>query len=221
MFSSELMYILTGPLIEHAETASNIDDGSRHFIFTDITEAFTTHLLLSAYVTILFIFPLSLVQVWLFIAPGLYPDEERKIRLLFALSPLCFALGCLTTYFLILPVAWNFFLSFEAVESQELLNIHLEAKISEYVNLSARLFFIVGTLFQYPIVLLILIHLKLITKEWMTDKRKFFCIIAFIVAALFSPPDIFSQVMLAVPLLLFYEAAIFLLILDHTYGTPN
>ena len=216
-FSSELMYILTGPLIEQVSPPSTIDEGGRHFIFTNVTEAFTTHLLLSFYVAILFLFPLLLIQVWLFLAPGLYPDEERKLRLLFLLSPLCFILGCLTTYYLILPVAWSFFLSFEAMESQELLSIHLEAKISEYLDLSVRLFFVVGMLFQYPIVLLVLIHLNLITKEWMINKRKFFCIIAFIVAALFSPPDIFSQVMLATPLLFFYEVAILLLIVDNRH----
>ena len=217
VFSSELMYILTGPLIEQVNPSSNTGDGGRHFIFTNVTEAFTTHLLLSFYVAILFLFPLLLTQIWLFLAPGLYPDEERKLRLLFLLSPLCFILGCLATYYLILPVAWSFFLSFEATESQELLSIHLEAKISEYLDLSARLFLVVGMLFQYPIVLLVLIGLNLITKEWMISKRKFFCIIAFIVAALFSPPDIFSQVMLATPLLFFYEVAILLLIVDNRY----
>ena len=93
IFSSELMYILTGPLIEQANSSSNIGNGGRHFIFTNVTEAFTTHLLLSFYVAILFLFPLLLIQIWLFLAPGLYPDEERKLRLLFLLSPLCFVIA--------------------------------------------------------------------------------------------------------------------------------
>lgn len=218
-FSSELLYVLTSPLMEQTDLTTSIGSKERHLIFTNITEAFTTHLLLSVYVAIFFIFPFLLLQIWLFLAPGLYPDEEKKLRFLFLLSPLCFIIGCLATYFLILPVAWEFFLGFEATGTHDIVNIHLEAKISEYLDLSARLFFVVGLLFQYPIVLLILIHLSILTKEWMISKRKFFCLVSFVVAALFSPPDIFSQVMIAVPLLLFYETAIFMLVLEQSYKT--
>jgi sec-independent protein translocase protein TatC len=216
-FSSELLYVLTSPLMEQSDLTASIGSKERYLIFTNITEAFTTHLLLSVYVTMLLIFPFILLQVWLFLAPGLYPKEEKKLRYLFLLSPLCFIIGCLATYFLILPVAWKFFLGFEATGSHDIVNIHLEAKISEYLDLSARLFFVVGLLFQYPIVLLILIHLKVLTKEWMVSKRKFFCLMSFVVAALFSPPDIFSQVMIAIPLLFFYETAIFFLVLKQSY----
>ena len=216
IFSKELIYLVTSPLLEIGDP--NIDK-ERFFIFTNMTEAFTTHIILSGYVTLFFIAPLCFFQLWLFLSPGLYPNEQKQLRLLFILSPLCFIVGCLVTYYLILPTAWQFFISFEAASSQDIVHIHLEAKISEYLDLSTKLFFFIGFLFQYPILLRVLIQLNILTKVWMITKRKYVCLFSFIIAALFSPPDILSQMMLAIPLLFFYEVALLTIILKETYRT--
>ena len=217
IFSKELIYLVTSPLLEIQQVDSSVVDKERFFIFTNMTEAFTTHIILSGYATIFSVVPLCLLQLWRFISPGLYPNEQKQLKLLFTLSPLCFIMGCFITYYLILPTAWQFLISFETTNSQDIVHIHLEAKISEYLDLSTRLFFFVGFLFQYPILLGILIQLNILTKNWMITKRKFVCLLSFIIAALFSPPDVLSQMMIAIPLLFFYEMALLVIILEGTY----
>jgi len=217
IFSKGLIYLITSPLLDIQQVGNSVIDKERFFIFTDMTEAFTTYIILSGYITIFSIVPLSLLQLWLFISPGLYPNEQKQLKLLFILSPLCFIVGCFITYYLILPTAWQFFIGFETINSRDIVHIHLEAKISEYLYLTTRLFFFVGFVFQYPILLGILIQLNILTKTWMIDKRKFICLFSFIIAALFSPPDVLSQMMIAIPLLFFYEMALLLIILKETY----
>lgn len=216
-FSNEWIYLLTIPLLKRDALTDSLVTIERSLIFTDITEAFTTHLLLSFYVMLLFIIPLSLLQVWLFLAPGLYSGEKREMTFLFLASPFCFILGIFISYYAILPVAWDFFLSFEARNNMDLVPVHLEAKISEYLRISAHLFLVVGILFQYPIILLLFIRFRILKEEGMIAKRKFFIVASFILAAFFSPPDVMSQMLLAIPLLIFYEAALFLLILKGSY----
>ena len=218
LFSSELLFTLANPLTETQKfMVGNATGREPHFIFTDVTEAFTTHILISFYVSMVCIVPLLFYHSWSFLEPGLYPNEKRSIGFLFVLSPLCFLLGTVIAYFVVLPIAWAFFLGFEGSLTQLGTDIFLEAKISEYLTLSVRFLFIMGFFFQYPVLLLILINLSILTVEWMIKRRKIFCILSFILAALFSPPDIASQLLIAVPLILFYEGAILTLFLTQNY----
>lgn len=221
LFSNEILYLLTRPLVEEGGLIFSSSLTERSLIFTNMTEAFVTHLWLSLYVTILFVFPFFLLQIGLFLSPGLYPNEVKRMVILFVFSPLFFLLGTLVAYYILLPLAWHFLLAFESRGGEDLVRLHLEAKISEYLSLSTSLFLGVGLLFQYPLLLLGLIDLKILQENRMVRQRKIFLLASFVIAAFLSPPDLFSQILLAIPLLFFYEVALFYLLLKRAYPSKN
>lgn len=214
LFSKELLYLLTRPLL-----ASPSGVEGRHLIFTHLTEAFLTHLWLAFGLSLLFVLPFGLAQVWFFLRPGLYPEEGKVLGRFLLGSPLLLGGGLLLAQTLLLPVAWSFFLAFEN-RGLDLVPLHLEAKVSEYLSLSFGLFLGTGLLSQYPLLLALFLQWGLLQEGGMVRYRKVFLLGAFLLGAICSPPDLASQLLLATPLLLMYECLLFSLVLARAYRGP-
>lgn len=197
-FSDRIFDILIDPL------AKIYPDG--RMIYTGLSEAFFTYLNLSAFAAFCISIPLVSLQIYLFINPGLYPLERNFIRLLFISSPMLFLIGSLFVYYFVMPKAWGFFLSFEAKDGA--LPLLLEARISEYLALSIKLILAFGIAFQMPIFLVILCLFGLLSHESLAKKRRIAIVINFVIAGFITPPDILSQIALAIPMLILYEISI-------------
>ncbi|MCB1841197.1 MAG: twin-arginine translocase subunit TatC [Alphaproteobacteria bacterium] len=184
---------------------------TQRLIYTDLTEAFFTYLKVAFFSGIFLTFPVLLIQVWIFVAPGLYEKEKRAFLPFLAATPILFFLGAACVYYLVLPMAWPFFLSFQVTREEAVLPIQLEARVSEYLDLIMTLIFAFGLCFQMPVFLTLLGYVGLITPEWLAERRKYMIIVIFIVAAVLTPPDILSQILLAIPLMGLYELSILMI----------
>lgn len=183
-----------------------IDGEHKKIIYTGLTEAFFSYIKLSSFAAFLSIFPICCYQLYAFISPGLFPREKKLVCSLLIMAPFLFYSGCFFMYYLILPNAWLFFLSFEKANIG--IPLVLEARISEYLNLVIQLTLAFGMAFQIPIIMIILSIFGLIKAETLKKRRRFSIVIIFIAAAVFTPPDVFSQIALALPMLLLYEISI-------------
>ncbi len=184
---------------------------SQRLIYTNLTEAFFTYMKVAIFAGVFLTFPIFATQVWLFIAPGLYKKERRTILPFLICSPILFFLGGATVYCIVLPLAWKFFLSFQSKGEDTVLPIMLEARVGEYLDLVMTLIFAFGLCFQLPIFLALLAQAGIIDAEWLVKKRRYAVVIVFIVAAFLTPPDIISQISLAIPLMALYEISIFII----------
>jgi sec-independent protein translocase protein TatC len=205
-FSSEKIYqFLLQPFAEISQNNQN-----RRLIYTGPTEAFMTYLKLSFSSALFFSFPIFAAEFYLFLAPALYKNEKKNVLLIFFFAPFLFLCGATFAYYFILPAAFQFFSSFEIqglVDSSSL-PIQLETKISEYLNFVTDLLFGFGIAFELPILLLFLIKLDFLSANDLRRKRRYWIVIIFIVAAVLTPPDILSQISLAIPMILLFEIAI-------------
>ena len=205
-FFSEYLY---GFLVEpYAKVVKN-DGVERRLIFTALQETFLTYLKVSFFTAFFLTCPFILIQIWKFIAPGLYKHEKIAIVPYLVLTPILFFLGGVLVYYLVMPLAIKFFLSFENSGVTTNLPIQLEAKVNEYLSLIMKLIFAFGLSFQLPVVLSLLARIGLLDSKFLKERRKYVVVIIFAVAALLTPPDPITQIGLAVPLLILYELSIF------------
>jgi len=149
-----------------------------------------------------------LIQIWKFVAPGLYDNERKALMPYLIATPLLFLLGGALVYYLIMPLAIKFFLSFETSLQVNSLPIQLEAKVNEYLSLIMKLIFAFGISFQLPVILSLLARVGFIDSVYLKKRRKYVVVIIFAVAAILTPPDPVTQIGLAIPLLLLYEVSI-------------
>ncbi len=205
-FFAEHLY---GFLVEPYAKAVKDDGTSRRLIFTALQETFLTYLKVSFFTAFFVTCPYILMQVWKFIAPGLYKHEKIAILPYLVLTPILFFLGGILVYYLIMPLAIKFFLSFESTGMSTNLPIQLEAKVNEYLSLIMKLIFAFGISFQLPVVLSLLARVGLVDSEFLKKRRKYVVVIIFAAAALLTPPDPITQIGLAIPLLILYELSIF------------
>ena len=205
-FFSDYIY---GFLVEPYENAVREDQLDRRLIFTALQETFLTYLKVSFFTAFFFTSPFILIQIWKFIAPGLYEHEKSAIMPYLIITPILFLLGGMLVYYLIMPLAIKFFLSFESLGSDTSLPIQLEAKVNEYLSLIMKLIFAFGLSFQLPVVLSLLARIGFIDSAFLKERRKYVVIIIFAAAAILTPPDPITQIGLAVPLLILYELSIF------------
>ena len=197
-----------GFLVEPYAEAVKDDKINRRLIFTALQETFLTYLKVSFFTAFFFTSPFILIQIWKFIAPGLYEHEKSAIMPYLIVTPILFLLGGMLVYYLIMPLAIKFFLSFESIGNITNLPIQLEAKVNEYLSLIMKLIFAFGLSFQLPVVLSLLARIGLIDSVFLKERRKFVIVIIFACAAVLTPPDPITQIGLAIPLLILYELSI-------------
>jgi sec-independent protein translocase protein TatC len=200
---------LYGFLVEPFAKVVKDDGTDRRLIFTALQETFLTYLKVSFFTAFFITFPFILMQIWKFIAPALYKHEKIAILPYLILTPVLFFLGGMLVYYLIMPLAIKFFLSFESSGLSTNLPIQLEAKVNEYLSLVMKLIFAFGISFQLPVVLSLLARIGVVDSEFLKNRRKYVVVIIFATAALLTPPDPITQIGLAIPLLILYELSIF------------
>jgi sec-independent protein translocase protein TatC len=210
IFVDEILYLIAKPLIV-------LSFFQRNFIFTNISEAFVTYLSISFYTSLISSIPLIIYNLWLFLTPGLFNFEKKFVGFFFFICFILFSLSLYCSYYMIFPFLCNFFLSFENIKETNLFNISLEAKINEYFFSLLQFILLFCLIFQLPLFLFLLIKLKVLNEKSLKDKRKIFWIFSFILAALISPPDILSQILIAIPLIILFEFSFFFLILLNQY----
>ena len=203
-FASDLFYFLAKPLVSLLQT-----DKGQGFIYTALQEAFFTELKIAFFFALFFAFPLIAIQIWKFVAPGLYKHEKNAFLPFLMATPILFFAGGAMVYYLIAPLAWNFFLSYQNM-SDSGVPIRLEAKMGEYLSLMMRFIFAFGLAFQLPVVLGLMAKVGIVTYTSLQKFRKYAIVIAFLSAAFLTPPDPFSQISLALPIIILYEISIYI-----------
>ncbi len=203
LVSEEIYGFLVQPLADIFEGQEN-----RRLIATGLTETFFTYLKVSFFAAVCISFPLIVGQLWAFVAPGLYRNEKRAFLPFLLATPVLFTLGASLVYYLIFPLAWRFFLSFETAGGEGMLPIEAELRVGEYLSLVMKLILAFGISFQLPVLLMLMARVGLATSAGLAAKRKYAIVITFMVAAFLTPPDIISQIGLGLPILVLYEISI-------------
>jgi len=203
-FAENIYSFLLAPYAE----AVKDDPINRRMIFTALHETFITYLKVAFFAAMFTASPIILTQVWKFIAPGLYKNEKKALLPYLIATPNLFLLGGMLVYYLIMPLAIKFFLSFETSSEISSLPIQLEAKVNEYLSLIMRLIFAFGLSFQLPVLLSLLARVGFIDSEYLKQRRKYVIVIIFVAAAILTPPDPITQIGLGIPLLILYELSI-------------
>tara|TARA_B100000900_G_scaffold383511_1_gene371496 strand:+ start:1436 stop:2212 length:777 start_codon:yes stop_codon:yes gene_type:complete len=199
-FSQAIFEFLAKPL------TSILGEGSG-LIYTALQEAFLTNVKVAFFTAAFISFPFLSIQVWSFVAPGLLKKEKQISLPTLIAIPFLFILGAAVVYYVISPIAWKFFLSFQTSHADGI-NITLQAKMNEYLSLMMTFIFAFGIAFQLPVVLLLLVRFNILTIEQLVAFRKYAILLAFVFAAIITPPDPFSQISLALPVIILYEVSI-------------
>ena len=194
-FKEKLFQILVNPLIKVMEKGDTL-------IFTGLPEAFFTYLKVSLLSGIMVASPMLLYQFWMFVAPGLYHKEKRMMIPIVILSTFFFVGGSLFGYFVVFPFGFKFFLGFATETIRPL------PSMKEYLGFSAKLLLAFGLVFELPLVLTFLARLGVVSVDFLKKKRKYAILLFFVGAAILTPPDVITQVMMALPLMVLYEISI-------------
>lgn len=182
----------------------------RRMIYTAPTEAFFTYMKVAFFTAVFVSFPVVAAQIWLFVAPGLYKHEKGAFLPFLIATPFMFLLGSAFLYYLILPVALKFFVGFEVPQGEGTLPIQLEAKMSEYLSLVMTLVLAFGISFELPVLLSLLGKVGIVSSQGLKEKRRYAIVGMVAFAGVVTPPDVFSQVSLAVPMYMLYEGTIWI-----------
>lgn len=208
LLAKDIYNFLVEPLADILRSKG--DDRAARMIFTDLTEVFFTDVKVSFFFSAFICTPVFLSQIWGFVAPGLYKHEKRAFAPFLIATPFLFLLGASLAYYLVMPMAWQFFLSFEQPATPDALPIVLEPKVNEYLSLVMTFIFAFGLCFQLPVAMTLLARVGIVSSQGMAAKRRYAIVGVFVVAAIFTPPDPVSQLTLAIPIILLYEVSIWL-----------
>jgi sec-independent protein translocase protein TatC len=180
--------------------------GQNRIIYTDVFEAFFVDVKVAFFAAIMVAFPMLATQLWKFVAPGLYRNEKRALLPFLLMTPLLFGLGAALAYYVAMPIALTFLLGFEGnvggVEQEAL------PGVGNYLSFVTKFMFGFGVAFLTPVLLMLLERAGIVTRAQLISGRRYAIVIAFVIAAVLTPPDIISQLLLAIPLVLLYELAL-------------
>ena len=202
-FADSIYNFLVQPYADAVE-----GEEGRRLIFTALHETFFTYIKVAMFASLFISLPFLLIQLWIFVAPGLYKNEKSVVVPYLLATPILFILGSALVYYLIMPLAIKFFLSFESIGGNGALPIQLEAKVNEYLSLIMRLILAFGLCFQLPVALTLMARVGFVSSESLRKNRKYVIVGVFAVAAILTPPDPISQIGLGIPILLLYELSI-------------
>ncbi len=195
-FSKQIFYFVSLPLLEVLPKENNL-------IFTALPEAFFTYLKISFFTGIIVASPYIFYQIWKFVSPGLYPHEKKYVAPFVIISTIFFVTGILFAYFVVFPYGFKFFLSFQ--------NEYIKAlpTMKQYLSFTLKLLFAFGVIFELPVFMYFLAKIGVVNSILLTKNRRYVLVLIFVVAAILTPPDVFTQFLMAVPLILLYEISIF------------
>ncbi|MBN1637109.1 MAG: twin-arginine translocase subunit TatC [Deltaproteobacteria bacterium] len=194
-FSKQIFNFLVAPLVK-------VMPENSHLIYTSLPEAFLTYLKVSFFAGLVLATPVILYQIWKFIMPGLYEMERKYVAPFVIVATMFFGIGVAFAFYVVFPFGFKFFLGFSTD------NIYALPALKEYLSLSIRLLLAFGITFELPVFIFFLAKLGIVNHKMLRKQRKYAIIIVVVVAAVLTPPDVISQVLLAVPLLGLYEISI-------------
>lgn len=202
-FSAQIIQVVSAPVLPFVQSLQ----------FDTLTDPFFTHLKAAFFAAVFLTFPITISQIWAFVSPGLYRKEKMVAWPFLLLSFPLFVGGGLFFYFLVFPMAVEFLVNFDKSLTPSL-------RIGDYLSFTVRLLFVFGLVFELPLISLLLTRVGLITPEFLSRSRRYAIVIIFIIAALLTPPDVITQVMLAGPLIVLYEISIIVSRLVRPRATP-
>jgi sec-independent protein translocase protein TatC len=196
-FKEKLFQILTAPLVTAME-----ESGNAKMIFTGLPEAFFTYLKVSLLAGIVLATPVLFYQFWMFVSPGLYRTEKKYLLPVVILSIFFFVIGASFGYFIVFPYGFQFFLGFATDTIQAM------PSMKEYLSFASKMLLAFGFVFELPLVLTFMARMGLVTVPFLKKNRKYALLLFFVGAALITPPDVITQIMMALPLMVLYEISI-------------
>ncbi|WP_321494610.1 twin-arginine translocase subunit TatC [uncultured Desulfobacter sp.] len=196
-FKEKLFDFLTAPLV-----TAMAESGNAKLIFTGLPEAFFTYLKVAFLAGIVFATPVLFYEFWMFVSPGLYREEKKYILPIIILSLIFFVGGASFGYFIVFPYGFQFFLGFTTETIQAM------PSMKEYLSFASKMLLAFGFVFELPLVLTFLSRMGLVTPAFLKKNRKYALLVFFVLAAVITPPDVVTQIMMAMPLILLYEIGI-------------
>ena len=196
-WAKDIYAVLAAPLLRALPTGATM-------IATDVTGTFLVPLKVTLMTAFLIALPYVLYQAWAFVAPGLYQHEKRLVLPVLVSSVFFFAVGMAFAYFFVFPIAFGFFAGYTPA------GVQMMTDIDKYLSFVLTMFIAFGITFETPVVVVVLVRMRIVSLEKLKAARPYVIVGAFIVGAIFTPPDVISQLMLAVPLWLLFELGVVL-----------